>query len=106
MAVSFRQFPVRCQRTGTCSRPGVPFDVRSQEMNLAPLGRRIPENFREGFDACVVPTLVDHQAECVVVDSGYQTRLTDGVVSLSRPGYLFAQETARREKLCTLISTR
>ena len=87
-------------------------------MNLAPLGRHIPENFRpgyvrlrmqgapsarwleeeeprvrlrmqgapsasfatgytgrsafssEGFDACVVPTLVDHQAERVVVDSG------------------------------------
>ena len=87
MAVSFRQFPVRCQRTGTCSRPGVPFDVRWQEMNLAPLGRHVP-------------------AECVGVDSGYQTRLTDGVVSLSLPGYLFAQETARREKLCTLISTR
>lgn len=74
---------------------GIPFV--SQEMNLAPLGRHIPENFRpgyvrlcmqgapsasfatgytgrsafssEGFDACVVPTLVDHQAECVV-DSG------------------------------------
>ena len=74
---------------------GIPF--RSHDMNILPSGGSIPENYRpeyvrlrmhgapnaklvdgctgassvatEGFDPCVVPTLVDHEKERVVVDS-------------------------------------
>ena len=71
---------------------------RSHDMNIMPDGKAIPENYRpsyvrmrllgkesekfatgytgessvsqQGLDPCVVPTLVDHQKECVIVDSG------------------------------------
>ncbi len=74
---------------------GIPF--RSHDMNIMPSKNGIPENYRpeyvalrlrgapnakfvngytgassvatEGFDPCVVPTLVDHERELVVVDS-------------------------------------
>ena len=74
---------------------GVPY--LSHDLNLIPLGKAVPENYRpgyvrlrlqgapgaqlvtgytgrssvctEGFDPCVVPTLVDHEKAQVVVDS-------------------------------------
>ena len=74
---------------------GIPF--RSHDMNIMPAGSSIPENYRpeyvglrlqgapnaklvdgytgvssvatEGFDPCVVPTLVDHEKQQAVVDS-------------------------------------
>ena len=74
---------------------GIPF--RSHDLNILPAGDSIPENYRpdyvrlrmhgapnaklvdgytgvssvatEGFDPCVVPTLVDHEEQLVVVDS-------------------------------------
>lgn len=74
---------------------GIPF--RSHDMNIMPVGGGTPENYRpeyvrmrlqgapnarlvdgytgassvttEGFDPCVVPTLVDHEKQAVVVDS-------------------------------------
>ena len=70
---------------------------RSHDMNIMPDGKAIPENYRptyirmrllgndagrfvtgytgessvsgQGLDPCVVPTLVDHKKQCVVVDS-------------------------------------
>lgn len=79
----------------TLFEKNVPFV--SHDMNILPIGRAVPENYRpgyvrlrmmgaegetfargytgrtsvatEGFDACVVPTLVDHERQRVVVDS-------------------------------------
>ncbi|MEM7280647.1 MAG: glutathione S-transferase N-terminal domain-containing protein, partial [Pseudomonadota bacterium] len=70
---------------------------RSHDLNIMPAGKAVPENYRptyvrmrllggrgkgfvsgysgasavdvEGFDPCVVPTLVDHQQEQIIIDS-------------------------------------
>ncbi|MEM9403829.1 MAG: glutathione S-transferase family protein [Pseudomonadota bacterium] len=91
---------------------GIPY--RSHDMNIMPHGKAIPENYRptyvrmrllgadeqgfatgytgqssvttEGLDPCVVPTLVDHEAQRVIVDS-------------SRICYYLDREAATGEKL-------